>query len=344
MNERCPNCGHTGRTHWDDTGETTCHACGHVIGTTYELAYDPDRTPNFGKPGRQLFNRAELRWFSLSTRWTRLQNQQEERIPMVQLVEKQIEASPFPKVTKDKASQVCRCIPAEFFSVSRLDTSHSSFGIDDNPTADQRNARREHRALCFAWAVLALVDRTQPIGWRSIAEINGVEVEKCLRLAEGIDKQLCYEDAEDNQTRVTVADILELPRPTFQNLLDMELERLLIFLSNEHKLPHSHKMSLRNRAWDVLDSDEWGISNPLPSVEPLAGKSAGQLGEMAVSIALLDFGYPRAIVHAMHEAFPRGRMVKIRKDILSGKFTPWPSMNLASVDDDFSSLGGERSD
>ena len=339
-NERCPECGHTGTTWWDDTGETTCSNCDFVVNTTYEPDYDPDRTRDIGKPGGHRFDRAVLLKYSMSPRLARLQNQQV-RILMFRLVEREIEASPFPAVIKEQALRVCRCIPIEFFSVSRLDTSYSAFGIDEYPTADQKNARREHRARCLAWAVLALVDQARPIGWRSIAGINGIEVENCLKFSEGIDKQLSYDDGEGNRIRVTVTDILELPRPTPQSVQNLRLERLLTFLGNEHRLPYKHKAALQNRAWEVLDG--WGAHKPMPSVASLAGKSAAQLAEMAVSIALLDLGYPPDFVHAMHEAFPLGRMVKIRKDILSGKFVHRPPINSTSLYDDFSSLGGGRS-
>ena len=338
-NERCPECGHTGTTWWEDTGETTCSNCDFVVNTTYEPDYDPDRTRDIGKPGGHRFDRAVLLKYSMSPRLARLQNQQV-RILMFRLVEREIEASPFPAVIKEQALRVCRCIPIEFFSVSRLDTSYSAFGIDEYPTADQKNARREHRARCLAWAVLALVDQARPIGWRSIAGINGIEVEKCLTWADGIAKQLSYEEGS-KRVRVTVTDILEMPRPTAHSKLGLELETLLTFLGNEHRLPYKHKAALQNRAWEVLDG--WGAHKPMPSVASLAGKSAAQLAEMAVSIALLDLGYPPDFVHAMHEAFPLGRMVKIRKDILSGKFVHQPPINSTSLYDDFSSLGGGRS-
>ena len=337
-NERCPNCGCTGRTQWDDTGETTCSACGHVVGTTYEQPYDPDRTRDLGKPGGQMFDPASLRRYSMSPFLARIQNVQE-RIPMFKLVNRAIEASPFPPIVKDQALRVCRCIPSSFLSTSRLDTSHSSFGIDKQPTADQKNARREYRAKCLAWSVLALVDQAQPIGWRSTADINGIEVEKCLTWADGIAKQLSYEEGS-KRVRVTVTDILEMPRPTAHSKLGLELETLLTFLGNEHRLPYKHKASLLSRAWEDLDG--WGAHKPTPSVASLAGKSAAQLACMAISIALLGLGYPPYFVHAMHDAFPLGRMVKIRKDIISGKFSHWPPINSTSLYDDFSSLGGGR--
>lgn len=339
-NERCPECGHTDTTWWDDTGETTCSNCHFVVNTTYEPPYNPDRTRDLGKPGGQLFDPARLRRYSMSPRLARLQNVQE-RIPMHQLVIRAIEASPFPPIVNDQALRVCRCITRSFLSTTRLDTSHSSFGIDDNPSADQKNARREHRAKCFAWAVLLLVDQAQPIGWRLFARMNGIEVNKVQKFADGIDKQLGYEDEEaGKRVRVTVTDILEMPRPTAQSELDLELERRLTFLGNEHRLPYKHKASLLSRAWEVLDG--WGAHKSMPSVASLAGKSAAQLACMAISIALLDLGYPPDFVHAMHDAFPLGRMVKIREDILSGKFGHWPPINSTSLYDDFSSLGGGR--
>lgn len=336
-NEQCPNCGCTGRTLWNDTGETTCSTCSLVIDTTYESPYDPERTRDLGKPGGQLFDPARLRRYSMSPRLARLQNVQE-RIPMFQLVERAIEESPFPPIVKDQALRVCRCIPGSFLSTSRLDTSYSSFGIDEKPTADQKNARREYRAKCLAWSVLALVDQAQPIGWRSTADINGIEVEKCLTWADGIAKQLGYEDEEGKRVRVTVTDILEMPRPTAHSKLDLQLEKLLTFLGNKHRLPHKHKESLLCRAWEVLNT--WKAHTPMPSVASLAGKSAAQLAEMAVSIALLDLGYPRDHVREMHQAFPKGRMVKVRADILADKFAHRPPINSTSLFDDFSSLGG----
>ena len=339
-NEICPSCDCTSRTQWDDTGETTCFACGYVVSTTYEQPYDPDRTRDLGKPGRQMFDPASLRRFSMSPRLARLQNVQE-RIPIFRLVEMAIEASPFPLIVKDQALRVCRCIPSSFLSTSRLDTSHSSFGIDDKPSADQKNARRDHRAKHFAWAVLALVDQAQPIGWRYIAGMNGIEVDKSKKFADGIDKQLGYEDEAGKRVRVTVTDILGMPRPTAHSELDLQLEKLLTFLGNAHRLPHRHKVSLLSRAWEVLDT--WQAHTPMPSVASLAGKSAAQLAEMAVSIALLDLGYPRGLVHAMHQEFPKGRMIKVRSDILSNKFPHRPPINSTSPFDDFSSLGGGRS-
>ena len=336
--EKCPECGQTGRTQWDDTGETTCNACGCVVNTTYESPYDPERTRDLGKPGGQLFDPASLRRYSMSPRLARLQNVQE-RIPMFQLVERAIEESPFPPIVKDQALRVCRCIPGSFLSTSRLDTSYSSFGIDEKPTADQKNARREYRAKCLAWSVLALVDQAQPIGWRSTADINGIEVEKCLTWADGIAKQLGYEDEEGKRVRVTVTDILEMPRPTAHSKLDLAIEKLLTFLGNKHRLPHKHKVSILNRAWEVLDV--WGA--PAPSEPSLVGKSAAQLAEMSISIALLDLGYPRDLVHEMHRAFPLGRMIKVRADILADKFAHRPPVNSTSLFDDFSSLGGGRS-
>lgn len=337
-NERCPNCDCTGRIQWDDTGETTCSACGRVVGTTYEYPYDPDRTRDLGKPGGQVFNPASLRRYSMSPRFARLQNVQV-RIPMFRLVEMALEASPFPPIVKDQAQRVCRCITRSFLATSRLDTSHSSFGIDDNPSADQKNARREYRAKCFAWAVLLLVDQAQPIGWRYFAGLNGIEVNKVQKLADGIDKQLGYEDEAGKRVRVSITDILEMPRPTAQSELDLELERILTYLGNVHQLPYKHKASLLNRAWEVLDA--WGA--PAPSVPSLAVKSGAQLAEMAMSISLLDLGYPVDLVHAMHLAFPKGRMVKVRVDILADKFAHRPPINSTSLFDDFSSLGGGRS-
>jgi hypothetical protein len=64
---------------------------------------------------------------------------------------------------------------------------------------------------------------------------------------------------------------------------------------------------------------------------------------MAMSISLLDLGYPVDLVHAMHLAFPKGRMVKVRVDILADKFAHRPPINSTSLFDDFSSLGGGRS-
>jgi len=267
-----------------------------------------------------------------------MQNVQE-RIPMVRLVEMAIEASPFPQTVKIHALQVCRCIPGSYLSTSRLDTSHSSFGIDDKPSAAQKNARREHRAKCFAWAVLALVDQAQTIGWRSIAGINGIEVEKCLTWADGIAKQLSYKGKGGERVRVTVTDILGMPRPTAHSELDLQLEKRLTYLGNANGLPHKYKASLLNRAWEVLDA--WGA--PAPSEPSLVGKSAAQLAEMSISIALLDLGYPRDLVHEMHRAFPLGRMIKVRADILADKFAHRPPVNSTSLFDDFSSLGGGRS-
>ncbi|SVC99206.1 uncharacterized protein METZ01_LOCUS352060, partial [marine metagenome] len=173
-NERCPECGHTDTTWWEDTGETTCSNCHFVCNITYEPPYDPDRTRNLGKPGRQVLDRAVLREYSMSPRLGRLQNQQK-RVPMVELVRKEIEASPFPSVVIDLAIQVWRCIPTKLFSASRADTSIDSYGLDENATSDEKRARREDRARWQAWGVLAIVDQARPIGWRHLAVIRGVE-------------------------------------------------------------------------------------------------------------------------------------------------------------------------
>ena len=100
--EACQNCGCTSTTYHDNNGETTCSACGHVVNTTYEPPYDPDRTRNLGKPGGQRFDPAELRRYFMSPRLAIHQNQQQVRIPMFRLVEREIEASPFPSVIKEQ--------------------------------------------------------------------------------------------------------------------------------------------------------------------------------------------------------------------------------------------------
>ena len=343
-NERCPECGHTDTTWWEDTGETTCSNCHFVVNTTYEPPYDPDRTRNLGKPGRQVLDRAVLLEYSMSPRLGRLQNQQK-RVPMVELVRKEIEASPFPSVVILLALQVWRCIPTKLFSASRADTSIDSYGLDENATSDEKRARREDRARWQAWGVLAIVDQARPIGWRHLAEIRGVEADKCLRFADRLQKALGY-DADGIRTRVMVNDIIDVPRPTMQSQLEDEQERLLTWLGNKLQLPHTDKMGLCNRAWKILDA--WGIPS-MPLYQPLGNKSSAQLSEMAVSMALLDLSYAPDVVRHMQESFPKQGMVQIRKDIIARKFTPWPSMssgpsgNPASVDDDFSSLGGGSS-
>lgn len=334
--ERCPNCRQALFVETNN-GETACEACGLVVATTYEPAYDPGRTRDLGGPGGAALNRNELRGFGMPARLAGMQNRRP-RTPTGVLTREYVENSPFLPWIRDLALRLMLCVPDTFYSNTRRDTAKGSFGLPANPTADEKTARTEARAELMAWSLFFLIDEVQPLGWDSLAEECGIETRKCKSLAFGLKNQIGYLEG-GRWRRIRVTDALGLPRPTYEKLMEAEIERRLVWLGNRTRLVGMEKASIHTDVWRVIRS--WGIPNR-PIDEKLSRRSRANIAEMTISMIMKDRGYSNDLIEALQRAFPSGRMKQTRAEILGGTFSPWPAYNDTSLHDDFSSNGGNK--
>lgn len=320
-------------------GEIVCRSCGAVQGTTWEPVYEEGRTADLGGAGTAPIARAPPGIPGLPARQVRMNNQQTTRTSTKELVERAIGDSPFAGVTKDQALKILSRIPKNFFHHSKVDTSFEAYGLGDNPTSDERRARAEHRAEHMAWGILKLLDEISPIGWRRTAVACGIQTTKAELFARDIKSSLGHYAEGGVWSGIDIYDALEINIPSQELVLSTEIERLLIWLGNSG-LKQWELNEVRGSAWRLLDS--WGATVYDLAVTPLSNKSPSLQAEVAVSMALLKLGHPDSLVRALQNEHPKNGSLAIRREILSGTYSPVPKSSTTTLDDDFSSLGGEE--
>ena len=323
----------------DWRGEHYCLSCGHVQGNTAEPAYEEGRGPDLGGPGTAPLGRAQPGFPAMPHRLAYLNDQRVERIPMIILVERAIEETPFAILTKNQARTVLRRTSGDFFRYSRIDTSVESYGIEDDSNNDQKRARTEGRAKLMAWGFTKLIDDISPIGWRAMARRFGVSTSKAELFAKDISTNLGYHDEYNDWVRISVHGALGIKSSNQELVLNTEIERLLIWGGNSG-LKHWELNDVRDLTWNLLDF--WGVTAYDLAVSSLSNKSPALQAEVAVSMALLELGHPLFLVRSLQNEHPKSGSVAIRRGILSGTYSPAPKSNSSTLNDDFSTNGGDE--
>ena len=172
-----------------------------------------------------------------------------------------------------------------------------------------------------------------------MAERSGISPAKAELFARDIPASLGYENEYDTWTRISIYDVLGIKFSNQQLALSTEIDRLLIWASNSG-LKHWELNEVGQLSWSLLDS--WGVTSYDLAVIPLSNKSPSLQAEVAVSMAMLELGHPLSLVCALQNEHPKSGSIAIRRGILSGTYSPVPKSNSSTLNDDFSTNGGDE--